>query len=61
MGEVIEVGWFVDNSGRTYLGRVTPKARKIEIEKVMPQAEMVSCVSGWTAPRGRHYRSVVFR
>jgi hypothetical protein len=30
MGDVIRVGWFVDPDGRTYLGRLTDEASKVE-------------------------------
>jgi hypothetical protein len=30
MDNVIRVGWYVDDDGRTYLGRLTDKSRKIE-------------------------------
>jgi hypothetical protein len=38
MGDVIHVGWFVDNDGETYLGRITKTTPKIEREKATPQA-----------------------
>ena len=40
MGDVIQIAWFIDSDGRTYLGRLTPAARRIKRNtKVTPQAE----------------------
>ena len=39
MGDVVRVGWFVDDDGRPYLSRVTDDARKIEPNtRVTPEA-----------------------